>query len=503
MSALPSLRKHDVSPQKQARPKQRFEVDLRDYEQLSVLNHGSFGCVYKIRDKRSNQIYAAKVVNCFNDDKECERVISREVEIMTNIHHNTIVEYFGFSRYDFSRMNNVTILMEYAEFGSLRKLLNQVIQSNAPHKYDNTIRQIILIGISRGMKYLHDRSIIHRDLKPENVLICKKLHPHITDFGLSKFFEFGQSQNQSQNPGTPFYMAPEVHKGEKFGRKSDVYSFGLLMFEVVTDSNPFESITSAKLLKIIYEKVRPQFKYHVKDNIRELIEKCWDDDPNERPSFKEIFEKLSNIESDDFLLDDVDVNEVQIYLEDINNKYDPVENLLKEIEERQLKEEEIVKKFKENESELVKLRLENKQLKKMNENVKIINKKSKEYEREIEQLQACFNSLSLSKQKEICEIMSKAENCPKTELFIKMNKLISYLQKLKDAEKNNCIEISIDHKPKKNYMILTAKKKMMMKMKRKKKTLMLSRNYEFRCSHQQLKLHMRKDYSNLRVFKNR
>ena len=72
-------------------------------------------------------------------------------------------------------------------------LLKKIQEYNGPKDYTNTSRQIILVGVARGMKYLHDRNIIHRDLKTDNILLDEDFHPRITDFGLSKFFETGHS----------------------------------------------------------------------------------------------------------------------------------------------------------------------------------------------------------------------------------------------------------------------------------------------------------------------
>ena len=66
----------------------------------------------------------------------------------------------SYSKKDFHDENNITIIMELAKSGSLRDVLKKIPKGDDPKDYTNTSRQIILIGVSRGMKYLHDRNIL-------------------------------------------------------------------------------------------------------------------------------------------------------------------------------------------------------------------------------------------------------------------------------------------------------------------------------------------------------
>lgn len=149
--------------------------------------------------------------------------------------HPTIIKFIGYSKLDFLEENNVTVIMQLAPNGSLSSVIKSIMSYTGPHDYSNTLRQMILVGVARGMKYLHDRGVIHRDLKAGNILLGEDFRPLITDFGMSKFVESGHSKSQSQYGGTLSYEAPEILKGEKYDGKVDVYSFGILMFEIVND----------------------------------------------------------------------------------------------------------------------------------------------------------------------------------------------------------------------------------------------------------------------------
>lgn len=279
----------------------KLEIDISKYKVFNKIKSGGFGSVFSVQNINTKENYAAKVIEL--TDNESKKLINREIGIMTRMDHPTIIKFYGYSLKDFDGKDNVTLFMQLASKGSLADLLKKVQQGLADDNYDNTARQKILIGIARGMMYLHQRHAIHRDLKPDNILLDEDLEPHITDFGLSKFVSSGDTTNQTQTMGTSFYMAPEVIETDQYNGKADVYSFGILMYEVVTDMYPFPDFQNKKMSlfrlnsKVINENYRPQFKSPVKEKIQQLIEKCWSPNPKERPTFEEIYNRLSrNIE---------------------------------------------------------------------------------------------------------------------------------------------------------------------------------------------------------------
>lgn len=239
--------------------------------------------------------------------------------------------------------------MELAKNGSLHDIIKSIMLNNGPLQYTNTSRQIILAGVSRGMKYLHDRGIIHRDLKAGNILVDENFHHLITDFGMSKFSDAGHSRSQSQYGGTISYMAPEIIKNEKYYFKVDVYAFGILMFEIVSDSFSYPEFEKGEIsdfafrIKVANEKYRPKFVVPVKKSLKNLIEACWSDDTNKRPTFGEIFDKLSS-NSEEYLLDDVDIDEFNLYVEDINETIDSTEKLLNQISKLEAENQKLKKK---------------------------------------------------------------------------------------------------------------------------------------------------------------
>ena len=308
--------------------KSKFKIDINTFEKKEKIKSGGFGMVFKVFCPNNNEYYAAKIITYVNNEKQ--NMTDREIEIMMNLQHPTIINFIGYSLMDFEGKFAVTIIMDLANKGSLDQLLQNSEKSLAYLDYNNTARQIILVGITRGMMILHQHNILHRDLKPGNILLDDYLHPLISDFGLSTFYEKKDKSDSlktsiTENCGTPIYMAPEVISDNFFDGKSDVYSFGILMFEILTETVPYPELENKKItLFQFYQKVidnyRPKFTVPIKKSFKELIEKCWSKDPNERPTFEEIFNKLKYNKNDDqYLLDDVDIDEFIMYVEDITD----------------------------------------------------------------------------------------------------------------------------------------------------------------------------------------
>lgn len=297
------------------------EINIKNYEKGKIINNGCFGTVYEVEDKSTGQLYGAEIINCRDDEDQCKKIITNELIILMCANHPTIMKYIGYSKKDFEGKSNIIIIMELSQNGSLADIIRGIIQNNIPANYSNTSRQIILAGVARGMKYLHKHGIIHRYLKPDNIFLDKDFHPKISNFGFSKITDFDHSKSE-------IYEAPEILKNERYDYKIDVYAFGILMYEVVTDSFAGNSDSDLKA-KILNESYRPKFEVNVKEPIQKLIEECWSDDPKDRPSFDEIFDKIAT--KSDYFLDGVDENEFKTYVDEITGETDTTENMLKVI----------------------------------------------------------------------------------------------------------------------------------------------------------------------------
>jgi len=174
------------------------------------------------------------------------------------------------------------IVQEYLPGGSLKGYLDKNTLSLAKAcKY--------ALDIICGMKYLHSKNVIHRDLKSENILLdeqCNKCK--IADFGISQFSDGSVMTMQSR--GTLRWMAPEVISKGLVDKKADVYSFGILLFELLTSKLPYSNQPDSVIKNLevyVTSGLRPSDD-RIPLQWQKLLDRCWNKDPKERPSFSEI-----------------------------------------------------------------------------------------------------------------------------------------------------------------------------------------------------------------------
>ena len=135
----------------------QYLLDINDFKIEKPINSGGFGTVFSVKKLETNEIYAAKVITAQKDESKYKKMISREIGIMIRCQHSTIVRFYGYSLKDFYNQNNVTIFMEFLKKDSLASLLQKIKNQIPDAIINNTIRQIILIGIAGGMMYLHQQ----------------------------------------------------------------------------------------------------------------------------------------------------------------------------------------------------------------------------------------------------------------------------------------------------------------------------------------------------------
>uniref|UniRef100_A0A8C2VC64 Receptor interacting serine/threonine kinase 4 n=1 Tax=Chinchilla lanigera TaxID=34839 RepID=A0A8C2VC64_CHILA len=195
----------------------------------------------------------------------------------------------------------VGLVMEFMETGSLERLL-----AAEPLPWDLRFR--IVHETAVGMNFLHCMSppLLHLDLKPANILLDAHYHVKISDFGLAKCTGLSHSHDLSMDGlfGTIAYLPPERirEKSRLFDTKHDVYSFAIVIWGVLTQKKPFAD--EKNILHIMVKVVkghRPELppvcrpRPRACANLLHLMQRCWHEDPKERPSFQEITSETEDL----------------------------------------------------------------------------------------------------------------------------------------------------------------------------------------------------------------
>lgn len=269
------------------------DIGLCNYLKQELIGKGSFGTVYKVKDKKTGNIYAAKIsksylTQCSDDDV---KNLEREINIISKLDHPGILKFIGYTKFNFNRKPKPTIITEIITNGSLEDILELERKSRGNPKWDDTKKLINIYGIASAMAYLHKRDIIHRDLKPANILLDDYLFPKISDFGLSKIIDDENNKLRSGFKGTYAYSSPEMFDNI-YSKAGDVYAFGIIVYEIITGNPPYVNISPFQLLAQVSSGIRPEFKFDIPKCYRKLIESCWSNNAEKRPTFEEIVQEL-------------------------------------------------------------------------------------------------------------------------------------------------------------------------------------------------------------------
>ena len=195
-----------------------------------------------------------------------------------------IIELFGITQDP--ETSNYMAVMFYVPLGSLRSNL-MIKKYNPNDKYNN------LYEIAHKLSELHKCNLVHGDFHSGNLLLNSQKIAFISDFGLSKPAD--QPTESKEIYGVLPYIAPEVLRGKPYTKAADVYSFGIIMWEMTSGIPAFNNVPHDFNLSLkICEGLRPKIIEDTEVEYAKLMERCWNSDPDKRPTAEELFEYFDN-----------------------------------------------------------------------------------------------------------------------------------------------------------------------------------------------------------------
>ncbi|XP_059075557.1 cysteine-rich receptor-like protein kinase 44 [Cryptomeria japonica] len=200
---------------------------IENFHENSKLGEGGFGAVYKGITRDGNEIAVKKLSA---KSKQGKKEFMNEVKLVANVQHRNLARLLGCC----VEGNERLLVYDYFPNKSLDTFL---FDPEKRKELDWQKRYTIIIGIARGLLYLHQESqlrIIHRDIKANNILLDHKLNPKIADFGLAKLFPEDKTHIHTRVAGTYGYMPPEYAMRGQLSIKVDVYSFGVVLLEIIS-----------------------------------------------------------------------------------------------------------------------------------------------------------------------------------------------------------------------------------------------------------------------------
>ncbi len=275
-----------------------------DYDILAEAGRGGMGVVYKARHRGLHRLAALKMVLAGEfASSEQELRFRLEAELAARVQHPNIVQVYEIGSYE----GRPFLALEWVEGGSLSSRLD-----GKPWPAGEAAA--LIETLARAIDVAHNEGVVHRDLKPANILLSvgqafqpdaspgvrlESLTYKITDFGLARAIEGGQTMTQSGFLlGTPGYMAPEQASGKRalVGPATDVYALGVMLYELVTGQLPFQGDSTLELLRAVTsdEPPRPRrLQPRLPRDLEAITLHCLEKEPGQRyPSALALAEDL-------------------------------------------------------------------------------------------------------------------------------------------------------------------------------------------------------------------
>ena len=254
------------------------------------IGSGTFSDVFKGKHE-GRDVAIKRLKNIGQIHKGLLDEFKHELLLMAALEHPSLVEVYGHTALP------LQLIMEFCQNGSLETFLKSITRADLP--WD--IRHRMATQLAEGLAYLHDHHVVHRDIKSLNVLVDNRMNVKWADFGLSRIKDhtqtiLGQTDLSKIPAGSVFWMAPEQVKGKvECSKKADVYSFAVVMWELTTHEMPYPGMkTMFQIIAAISSGQTNPIPDDTPSRFGAAIKQCWFENPQERPSARQLANYLAD-----------------------------------------------------------------------------------------------------------------------------------------------------------------------------------------------------------------
>ena len=246
------------------------------YKLSKSVGTGATGIVCIGTDKLGKQ-YAIKRIN--KKLIQNKNLLFNEAKISLLMDHEHIIKTYEI----YEDLKTISFIMDLVDGGDLFSFISK----SPDNKLDDNTSLNLIIQILETLYYLHEEmNIVHRDIKPENLLV------EISNDGTPKLklIDFGFAceikDNLKENLGTPMYTAPEIILGKEYNEKVDIWSTGILFFNLLTGTQPYNTLHYIPLDEQIVNNSIPYSKIS-NEKFKTFIKKLLNKNPDKRLNAKD------------------------------------------------------------------------------------------------------------------------------------------------------------------------------------------------------------------------
>ncbi|RKP07913.1 kinase-like domain-containing protein [Thamnocephalis sphaerospora] len=213
------------------------------YERLGQVGEGTYGKVYKARNRETGQLVALKRIRMETERDGFPITAMREMKLLQSMCHENVLKLYEVM----ILKGSVYLVFEYMDYDLAGVLAHPKLQ------YDESHAKCLLRQLLEGLRYLHKKGVLHRDIKGSNLLLNKCGDLKLADFGLARLHRRGRNADYTNRVITLWYRPPELLLGEtKYGPEVDVWGAGCIMLELLTGKAPFQGQDEISQLEQVY-----------------------------------------------------------------------------------------------------------------------------------------------------------------------------------------------------------------------------------------------------------